>query len=123
MPEPAGRGATPSAPEGDERRLVVAILRGGLAVSMALLAVGLVLAVARGRLRVHPVALGDVLPSLAAGRPSGFMAAGILVLLATPAIRVLALAASFAAEGDRRFAAVAAAVALVLALAVAIGRA
>jgi uncharacterized membrane protein len=43
--------------------------------------------------------------------------------VATPVVRVLALVASFAREGDRRFAAVAAAVALVLAIAVGIGRA
>lgn len=101
----------------------MAILRAGLALSMALLALGLALALAEGRLRARPVALGDVVPLIAAGRPSGFMAAGILVLLATPAIRVLALAARFAAEGDRRFAAVAVAVGLVLAFAVGIGRA
>jgi uncharacterized membrane protein len=117
------RPAAPSDRLEGERGLVVGILRTGLALSMALLAVGLALAATHGRLRADPVGPGEALASLVAGRPSGFMAVGILVLVATPVVRVLALVASFAREGDRRFAAVAAAVALVLAIAVGIGRA
>jgi hypothetical protein len=40
----------------------VAVLTIGLAASMALMAVGLALAVGEGRLRSHPVALGEILP-------------------------------------------------------------
>jgi uncharacterized membrane protein len=106
-----------------ERRLVVAVLRAGLALAAALLTAGLALAVGEARLTSHPVALSQILPFLARGRPSGYLAAGVLVLVATPAVRVLVLAAGFARERDWRFAAVALAVAAILGLGVAVGRA
>lgn len=106
-----------------ERGAIVAVLRIGLAASMALMAVGLALAVGEARLRSHPVALGEILPFLGQGRPTGFMAAAVVVLVATPVVRVLALAVGSAMERDWRFAVVALAVALILGLGVAVGRA
>jgi uncharacterized membrane protein len=111
-----GRAADPG-----ERAVVVRILRGGLWAFVALTAVGLALAWGSG-LRARPVAPGQVPAALLAGRPEGFLAGGVLVLLGTQAARLVALAARFAGEGDRRFAAVAAAVALVLAAGAALGR-
>lgn len=105
-----------------ERGAIVALLRIGLAACMALMAVGLAFAVGEADLRSHSVALGEILPSLARGQPSGFLAAGIVVLVATPLARVLALAVGFAMERDWRFAAVALAVAMILGLGVAAGR-
>jgi uncharacterized membrane protein len=101
---------------------VALLLRAGLLVGGLLILVGLVLAVFEGRLRSHPVALGEVAGSLATGRPSAFMAAGILVLVTTPLARVATLAVEFLREGDRRFALVALAVAAILVAGIAAGR-
>lgn len=114
-PEPRAAAVT-------ERGAIAAVLRIGLAASMALMAIGLTLAVGQARLRSHPVALGEILPFVERGRPSGFMAAGVVVLVATPVVRVLALAVGFAVERDWRFAAIAVAVALILGLGVVVGR-
>ncbi|HWO69448.1 MAG TPA: DUF1634 domain-containing protein [Actinomycetota bacterium] len=100
----------------------MAVLRIGLAASMALMAIGLALAVGEARLRSHPVALAEILPFLAQRRPSGFMAAGVVVLVATPVVRVLALAVGSAMRRDWRLAAIAVAVAVILGLGVAAGR-
>jgi uncharacterized membrane protein len=97
------------------RRLVGLLLRAGLAAGALFMAIGLVLAISEGRLRSHPVRLGELARFIASGRPSGFMAAGVLVLVAAPLARVAALAATFALERDRRFALVALAVATILA--------
>lgn len=109
--------------DGRARRLVVFLLRAGLVAGCLLMGLGLVLAVFEARLRSHPVALGDLIPFMVAGRPSGFMAAGVLVLVMAPLARVVALAAEFVREGDRRFALVAISVAAILVFGVLAGRA
>ena len=76
----------------DSPRLVGALLGGGVWTSAALLAAGLV--------------LGE-----------GWLRAGLLVLLATPALRVAALLAAWLSERRWGFAAVAATVLLLLGLA------
>lgn len=70
----------------DSRALVSALLAGGVWTSAGLMAAG-----------------------LAAGRPD-WLRAGLLVLLATPPLRVAALALVWARERDWRFAAAAAGV-------------
>jgi uncharacterized membrane protein len=94
-----------------------------VALSCAIMATGLVMAIARGRLRQHDVTPGRIWELVAGGHPSGVMALGLVVLLATPMLRVLLLVAGFAVARDRRFTAVATGVALMLTLAVVLGRA
>jgi uncharacterized membrane protein len=106
---------------GSERSLVVWILRIGLTLATALMAVGVVLAWAEGRLTTHPVTLSQIGSMLTHGRPSAAMEAGILVLLATPMLRVLALIVVFARERDFRFVTAAATVATLLILGVFLG--
>lgn len=84
--------------------------------------IGVVIAFAEGSLRAHSIRLGDLPGLVAGGRPSAFMAVGILVLVATPITRVLALIVAFAGDRDPRFAAIAGAVAALLALGVFLGR-
>ncbi|MGH2557308.1 MAG: DUF1634 domain-containing protein [Actinomycetota bacterium] len=105
-----------------ERRLVQSILRAGLGLGSLSMAIGVVLALAEGRLQAHAVRLGDVPRLVAGGRPSAFMAVGILLLLATPITRVLALIVVFARHRDPRFAVIAGAVAALLAVGVFLGR-
>jgi uncharacterized membrane protein len=103
-------------PPDSTRRMVGGLLRGGLLLGTLLMATGLVLAFAEGRLEAHAVTLGQIPGMLEHGRPSALMAAGVLVLLATPIARVLLLVVLFARERDFRFAVVAAGVATLLVL-------
>ncbi len=105
-----------------ERTLVVWILRIGLALSTLLMAAGVGMAWVEGRLTTHAVALSQIGSMLTHGRPSAVMEAGILVLLATPVVRVLALVGVFARDRDPRFVAAAATVAALLILGVFLGR-
>ena len=103
-----------------ERRSVQFLLRAGLALSGALMAAGFALQFAQGALRSQGFAPRDL---LVASLPLGerLMGAGILVLAATPAVRVLALLLLWTRERDFRFVAVALAVIATLAAAIALG--
>jgi uncharacterized membrane protein len=105
-----------------ERRVVQFLLRAGLTVAAALMALGLFMAVLGGRFTAHPVTFDQVASLLRRGRPSGYMTAGLLVLLATPIARVLALIVGFSIARDWRFVAVATAVAGLLVLGLLVGR-
>jgi uncharacterized membrane protein len=109
--------------DGQTRRLVVFLLRAGLVGGCLLMAIGLALALFEGRLRSHPVAIADLARFMVSGRPSGFMAAGVVVLVMAPLARVVALAAEFVREGDRRFGVIALSVAAILVFGVLAGRA
>ncbi len=73
------------------------VLVAGLAVAIALLLVGVILTVARpGLTPVHRTAILDMPRALGALEPGGFFDLGLLLLLATPAARVVALSVGFA---------------------------
>jgi len=103
--------------------MVQIVLRVGITVASALIAIGLVLAVLQGHMVSHPILLGELPGLIAAGRPSGFTGLGVLVLLATPIVRVICLIGGFALDRDWRFAAVAVGVALLLAAGIVLGHA
>lgn len=105
-----------------ERRMVQILLRTGLLLAAALIGVGLALAALEGHLVAHAVSLRELPALLLSARPSGCMALGILVLLATPILRVLSLIGGFALDGDWRFAAVATGVALLLLMGILLGQ-
>jgi uncharacterized membrane protein len=95
-------------------------LRIGLGTAALLMAAGLVVALTSGPLpspplQVHGLWRGDVSLSV---RLCGL---GILVLSATPAVRVIALMVLWIRERDWKYAAVAAVVAAVLTVAIALG--
>lgn len=119
---PEAPGAPPHGSRG-ERRMVQVLLRSGLLVSAVLIAVGLGLAALHGQLVTHAVSVGELAALLRAGIPSGYMALGILVLLATPILRVLSLIGGFAMDGDWRFACVALGVAVLLLAGILLGHA
>jgi uncharacterized membrane protein len=101
------------------RRFIQLVLRGGLALSFVLMVVGLVLKAVGG----DGSAPATPLFSLGAEGAVGdtVMAVGILVLAATPAIRVLSLIVLWAREKDWHYTGVAVVVLVVLAAAAAIG--
>lgn len=120
MTAPPGTGDGPSgdaAVELVEGRLA-SLLSAGALVAVALLVVGLVLMLAAG---ISPDAAtfpvfdpAVVVADLLALRPQGFLWAGILVVIATPVVRVVGEAIGFAATGQRWLAAVAGGILLVI---------
>jgi uncharacterized membrane protein len=97
-------------------------LLAGLAVSAALMVLGLALALARGGPRsTAPRPLFDTMRGALRGEGVDLIDLGLLALIATPALRVTVLAVGWAAQGNRRFAAVALTVLGLLGLSLALG--
>lgn len=103
---------------------IAQLLRLGTYLAIGLIVVGVILMVITGR---SPL---DVAPALAPGRliddlmhfqPAGFLWAGVIVLLLTPAARVAVGAVAYARAGDRPMAVIAALVLVVIGLGVALG--
>ncbi len=123
----SGPASSPgAAPAGVEAR-IARLLTLGTRVGIGLLAVGSLLLVAGGASplgrfwpRLDPAAL---LADLVALRAAAWLWAGLIVMLSTPLLRVATATLGFARAGERRMAALGAAVLLVVALAVAAGMA
>jgi len=109
----------------DRERLDLRIARLlvlGTYLGVALLAIGIVLMLAAGidplttpPARFEPASVAGDITAL---RATGFLWAGVLVLMALPVTRVAIAAVAFARAGDRRMAAIAVAVLIVLAVSV-----
>ena len=70
-------------------RMVSRVLGIGIAVAVALMLTGLVLGLLDGEgIPTHVVALGDLLPGLREPDPVAYLSLGLLVLVATPFVRV-----------------------------------
>ena len=102
----------------EETRLNITISRVltvGLLAAVALLVVGVILALARPGVAVpHVTAVQDVPGELARLQPGGFFELGLLVLLATPFARVVALGIAFARRRWWLFAGISTVVAVLL---------
>jgi len=93
--------------ERDLNGVVHQVLILGLAVSTILMLTGLGLDVVRHREMATAVPdFGELFGRVKALRPSGFLALGLLVLIATPILRVIGSIFAFVYERDWRFAAV-----------------
>jgi uncharacterized membrane protein len=114
-PQPHPRTAPPATLE----RSIARLLTIGTYASVALLFVGVVLMLLSG---IAPTSVGpafdpaNILPDILALRPAGFIWLGLVVVVATPAARVLAALIGYAREGDRAMATVAALILVVIAL-------
>ncbi len=100
------------------RRSIQLVLRGGLAIAFALMAIGLAVSFAAGERTAPAVRLFD-LGHQTAGET--IMALGVLVLAITPLLRVLTLIVLWAWERDLRFVAIAIVVLGVLVTSVVVG--
>jgi uncharacterized membrane protein len=102
----------------EEMRLNTAISRVlivGLLTAVALLVIGAILTIARPGVAVpHATAVKDIPAALAALQPGGFFQLGLLVLLATPFARVVALGIGFARRRWWLFTSISAVVAALL---------
>jgi uncharacterized membrane protein len=105
-------------------RMVRRILLAGIAVSVALMLVGVALSVARGEgLPAHVVPLVDLWAHIGALDPAACLSLGLLALVATPFVRVAGSLVAFVRVRDRRYVLVTAAVLAVMCVSVVLGRA
>jgi uncharacterized membrane protein len=109
-----------------ERRDLNAVVHGmliiGLVISTALMliGIGLDLLYQRGLPTTVPD-IGEVVSQVLALRPSGFLALGLLVLIATPILRVIGSIGAFVYERDWRFVGVTTLVLLVVLVSLVLG--
>ncbi len=104
---------------------IARILAVGTRIVVALLATGSVLVVAQGTSLLDPdwprLDIASLPADLVALRPTAFLWLGLIATIATPLLRVAAATWSFGRAGERRMAALGAAVLVVIALAVVAG--
>jgi len=84
-------------------RVLHKVLLTGMVLSMATMMVGLLLYIASGSGDDKTIPFDDLLGELANGTPLAIVQLGILMLIATPLMRVVAATVVFAAEKDRQF--------------------
>lgn len=102
--------------------MVSRVLAVGLAASMVLLITGAIMALAgRGPSVAAETSITDIPRALGALEPGGFLNLGLLVLLATPVARVVALVVGFAHRRSWVFCGVSALVLALLALSAYLG--
>jgi len=103
-------------------RLLHWMLLIGITISTFLLLSGLILAVFTGQPIPSEVpAFDQIIPELLAYRPIGFLTVGILVLIATPILRVFGSVLAFVYERDWRYAGITFIVLLIVLLRIFLG--
>jgi uncharacterized membrane protein len=104
-------------------RMVSRVLGIGMGISVVLMLAGLLLGLVSGDgMPTHVVSLGDLLPGLVELDPAAYLSLGILVLVATPFVRVAGSIVAFALERDRRYVLVTAVVLAVMCVGVLLGK-
>ena len=104
-------------------RTIHLVLLAGIAVSVALMAVGLALGMLQGGgIPRGVVPLADLPEAARALTPAAFLSLGLIVLIATPFVRVAGSLVAFAREGDRRYVVITAVVLAVMCVSVLLGR-
>ena len=99
------------------------MLMAGLTISTVLIVAGLILSgISRQPVPTSASGFRQALQDLKSGSPAGLLNMGILILIATPIIRVFGSLAEFIYRRDWRYAAITALVLLVLAVSLAIGK-
>ena len=103
-------------------RMVSWILGAGITVSVAFMAVGLILGlVDKEGIPTHVVSFADLPSLLRAFDPAAYLSLGLLLLIATPFVRVAGSIVAFALQRDRRYVLVTAVVLAVMCLSVVVG--
>ena len=127
MTPPSGKDPTgPAVGEAAAlERSLARLLTIGTYGAVALLTIGLALLLAAGLdLRSGGPAFdaGRLVGDLAAGRPAGFLWLGLVVVIATPAVRVVASLIGYLQRGERAMAVVAGLILIVIATSVALAK-
>jgi uncharacterized membrane protein len=108
----------------DLERAIARLLTAGTYLSIGLMAIGVLLMLIDGisPLEVPPPFDPSTIPAdIVALRPVGFLWLGLVVIIATPLVRVAASGIGFAGGGERRMALVAVAILVVIAVGVFLG--
>ncbi|MFA5312983.1 MAG: DUF1634 domain-containing protein [Methanomassiliicoccales archaeon] len=79
------------------------VLLCGMLLSLATMSLGLALYIADGSGDDAVIPIETLIDELAAGKPLAIVQLGILMLIATPLVRIIAALVVFAAERDRQF--------------------
>ena len=104
-------------------RMVSRVLSIGIGAAVALLLSGLVIGVVSGEgMPTDVVSLPGLLPGLKEPDAAAYLSLGLLVLIATPFVRVAGSIVAFARERDRRYVLVTAVVLAVMCLGVVLGK-
>lgn len=104
-------------------RLVERMLLAAIAVSVTLMLLGVALGLAVGEGLPHTVLAVSGLPeALMSREPAAYLSLGLIVLMATPFVRVAGSLVVFALERDRRYVLVTAVVLAVMCLSVLLGQ-
>jgi uncharacterized membrane protein len=105
-------------------RMVRRVLLTGIALAVALLAAGVVLSVVDAQgLPSGVVPVADLPAQLVVLDPAAYLSLGLIVLIATPFVRVAGSLVAFARERDRRYVLVTAVVFAVMCVSVLLGKA
>jgi uncharacterized membrane protein len=105
-------------------RMVSRVLKAGMAIAVALMAVGLVLSVVdREGMPSHVVPLAGLPSLLGHLDPAAYLSLGLIVLIATPFVRVAGSIIAFARERDLRYVLITAVVFAVMCFSVVLGKA
>jgi uncharacterized membrane protein len=116
--------ATPETTEHSLDRTIGRILQWGIAASIGLLAVGVLLMVRAGIDPLGPLPppfeLSALVHGLVTFQPEAYLWLGLIVTIATPSLRVLASLVGFERAGDRRMVLVSAGILAVIVASVAV---
>jgi uncharacterized membrane protein len=105
-------------------RMVSRVLKAGIAIAVALMAVGLVLSVVdKEGMPSHVVPLAHLPSLLGHLDPAAYLSLGLIVLIATPFVRVAGSIIAFARERDLRYMLITAVVFAVMCFSVVLGKA
>jgi uncharacterized membrane protein len=107
--------------------LISHVLRGGVLLSAVIIGIGVLGVVLHHGSQTSSLpaldSLAAVWQGIVAGNPLAVIMAGLLVLLATPVLRVAVSVVAFALEGDFRYVAITCMVLLILLVSFALGKA
>lgn len=97
------------------RNRTVRVLRAGFRITVALVAIGLVLAIVRQESLPHDLdSPAGMVRDVVSGNPGGFLGLGIAAMILTPLAATITVMITFLQIGDRRYALITLAVILVL---------
>ncbi|MGZ3713851.1 MAG: DUF1634 domain-containing protein [Ktedonobacterales bacterium] len=108
--------------------IISGVLRGGVLLSAGLIAIGVITFYASGAWRsptagsTYPHTFASVWQGVLHGEPLAIISLGLLVLLATPVLRVIVSIVAFLLEGDWLYAAITTVVLLILVVSFFLGR-
>ena len=123
FPAPTPQATERAREQRDLNQVLHAVLMVGLAISTVLILSGIGIDLFSQRdLPTAVPDLGEVFQRVVASRPSGFLALGLLVLIATPILRVIGSIVAFLYERDWRYALITTMVLLVLSVSLLVGK-